>query len=131
MWLRDPRCAKVVEDAWLEGLYKPDRAQITNCLDSCRARLSAWNKLEFGHVKRQIERSENSLRHLGQHPKHNFEQIQDVRRSLNYWLDAENTMWHQRSGHLWITDGDRNTSFFHPKASNRKEWNSIKGLTDD
>ena len=24
--LRDPRCAEVVEDAWMEGLYKPDEA---------------------------------------------------------------------------------------------------------
>ena len=39
-------------------------------------------------------------------------------RSLNYWLDVENTMWHQRSRHLWIIDGDHNTSFFHQKASN-------------
>ncbi|KAL0013096.1 hypothetical protein SO802_000165 [Lithocarpus litseifolius] len=40
-------------------------------------------------------------------------------------------MWHQQSRHLWITDGDRNTSFFHQKASNRKDWNSIKGLIDE
>nr|POF16853.1 hypothetical protein CFP56_17421 [Quercus suber] len=88
MWLRDSRCAEVVEEAWMEGLYKPDGAQITNCLDSCRAHLSAWNKLEFGHVKRQIERLEKSLHHLEQHPERNFEQIQEVLRSLNYWLDA-------------------------------------------
>lgn len=118
MWLRELRCAEVVEDAWMEGLYKPDGVQITNCLDSCRARLSAWNKLEFGHVKRQIERLENPLQHLEQHPECNFEQIQEVHRSLNYWLDVENTMWHQRSRHLWIIDGDHNTSFFHQKASN-------------
>ena len=118
MWLRELRCAEVVEDAWMEGLYKPDGVQITNCLDSCRARLSAWNKLEFGHVKWQIERLENSLQHLEQHPERNFEQIQEVHRSLNYWLDVENTMWHQRSRHLWIIDGDHNTSFFHQKASN-------------
>ncbi|XP_075675072.1 uncharacterized protein LOC142644317 [Castanea sativa] len=40
MWLRDPRCAEVVQDAWQDGLFKPDDAQITNCLDSCRERLT-------------------------------------------------------------------------------------------
>ena len=58
MWLREPRCAVVVEEAWMEGLYKPEGSQITNCLDSCQSRLSAWNKIEFGHVQRQIERYE-------------------------------------------------------------------------
>ena len=40
-------------------------------------------------------------------------------------------MWHQRSRHLWITNGDWNTSFFHQKASNRKEKNSILGITNE
>ena len=118
MWLQDPRCANIVQEAWHKGLYKPDGAAITNCHATCHDQLTAWNKLEFGHVKRQIERLENSLQHLEQHPERNFEQIQEVHRSLNYWLDVENTMWHQRSRHLWTIDGDQNTSFFHQKASN-------------
>ena len=57
--------------------------------------------------------------------------IQEDRKALNCWLNAENTMWHQRTKHLWITNGDRNTSFFHQKASNRKQRNFINDLTDD
>ncbi|XP_075670157.1 uncharacterized protein LOC142639915 [Castanea sativa] len=64
MWLRDPRCAEVVQDAWQDGLLKPDGAQITNYLNSCRERLTTWNKLEFGHVGRQILRLEKKLQCL-------------------------------------------------------------------
>lgn len=71
------------------------------------------------------------LQSLEQNPQHNAEQIHEVRKALNCWLDAENTMWHQRSKHLWTTDGDRNTSFFHQKDSNRKEKNSILGIIDE
>ena len=67
---------------------------------------------------------------LEQHHRPNHKHIEEVRKALNCWLDAENTMWHQRSRHLWITDGDRNTSFFHQKASNRKDRNLIRGITD-
>lgn len=75
MWLRDPKCAEVVQEAWLEGLYKPNGSQITNCLDSCKARLSSWNKNEFGYVGRQIARLEKELQVLEQNPPCNFEHI--------------------------------------------------------
>lgn len=39
-------------------------------------------------------------------------------------------MWHQRSRNMWITDGDRNTNFFHQKAFNCKQQNVIHGLSD-
>ncbi|KAK9988586.1 hypothetical protein SO802_028825 [Lithocarpus litseifolius] len=131
MWLRDPRYAEVVQDAWLKGLYKPNGAQITNCLDSCKKKLQKWNKVEFGHVGKQIARLEKKLQFLERDPDLHENDIQATCRDINYWLDVENTMWHQRSRHLWITDGDRNTSFFHQKASNRKQRNIIEGLCDE
>lgn len=39
-------------------------------------------------------------------------------------------MWHQRSRNMWITDGDRNTNFFHQKAFNCKQQNVIHGFSD-
>ena len=58
MWLRDLRCAEVIQEAWMERLYKTEGTPIINCLDSCRARLTSWNKLEFGHVGRLKARLE-------------------------------------------------------------------------
>ena len=64
MWLRDPRCAEGVEDSWCEGLYKPDGHTMTNCLESCRERLLAWNKSEFGHVGQRIDSLQKRLQAL-------------------------------------------------------------------
>ena len=55
MWLRDPRCFEVVQEAWQEGLYKPDGFPITNCLETCRDRLQHLNKTEYGHVGQKIQ----------------------------------------------------------------------------
>ena len=84
MWLCDPHyCAKVVQDALLEGLYKPNKAQITNCLDSCRNRLQTWNKVEFGHVGKQIARLEKKLQFLERDPQLHENNIQATRRDIN------------------------------------------------
>lgn len=37
-------------------------------------------------------------------------------------------MWHQRSRMKWLHDGDRNTSYYHMKATGRKSRNRIQML---
>lgn len=64
MWLWDPWCTEVVQDAWNEGLYKTVGIPITNCLNSYKAQLAYWNKTEFGHMGRQITRLEKELQVL-------------------------------------------------------------------
>lgn len=45
-------------------------------------------------------------------------------------MKEEEIYWGQRSRALWLKDGDRNTPFFHNKASNRKQRNSIFRIRD-
>lgn len=45
-------------------------------------------------------------------------------------LDKEDSMWNQRSRLNWIQAGDRNTTFFHSKASSCFQRNTIDGLFD-
>ena len=40
-------------------------------------------------------------------------------------------MWAQRSKVQWLCDGDKNTRFFHSKATQRRRRNYIKGLYDE
>jgi len=46
-------------------------------------------------------------------------------------MDKEDDMWRQRSRISWMQSGDRNTRFFHEKASARYKKNLIKGLMDE
>lgn len=130
MWLQDPRCAKVVQEAWHEGLYISNGDSIINYHNTCHHHLTEWNKREFGHVGNQIKRLNHKLQLLEQNPIQNEVEIWEVRAALNKWMDAENTMWHQQSWNLRITSGDRNIAFFQQKASNQKDRNSITGICD-
>ena len=59
--------------------------------------------------------------------------IQDMRRTrveLNCWHEKEDTIWHQWSRINRFQSRDRNTGFFHAKASSRQKKNHMEGLLD-
>ena len=49
---------------------------------------------------------------------------------MGSWLGTEEVMWQQRSRNMYLLAGDRNTWFFHVKASNRNQKNLIEGMED-
>lgn len=56
---------------------------------------------------------------LQQTSRETIHDIRETRVQLNCWLDKEDAMWKQRSRLNWFREGDRNTRFFHAKASAR------------
>ncbi|XP_042964663.1 uncharacterized protein LOC122298887 [Carya illinoinensis] len=58
------------------------------------------------------------------------QQIQQGRKDVQEWLQKSEIMWRQRSKVLWLAEGDRNSQFFHHKASQRKKKNCIKRIKD-
>ncbi|XP_023878479.1 uncharacterized protein LOC111990942 [Quercus suber] len=132
MRLKDRRCEEIVKTEWEEEeIIATDRV-LERCLERCRAELSAWNKSEFGHVGRKISELQSRFEGLERQPS-STEQIRELKNTrveLNCWLDKEDVMWRQRSRLNWFQRGDRNTSFFHAKASARQKKNLIVGLMD-
>nr|XP_023870319.1 uncharacterized protein LOC111982934 [Quercus suber] len=133
MWLKDGRCEDIVKAAWEEGLQTGTGGLLRSCLEQCRDNLDAWNKEEFGHVSKKIAELQRRLEWLELQPA-SPDMISDMRSTradLNCWLDKEDEMWRQRSRLNWFQEGDRNTSFFHAKASARHQKNYIEGLVDE
>ena len=56
--------------------------------------------------------------------------LKKLEAEINTLLDKEEKMWSLRARVNWLKDEDRNTRFFHSKASQRRHRNYIKGLFD-
>ncbi|KAK2427531.1 hypothetical protein QL285_026105 [Trifolium repens] len=50
---------------------------------------------------------------------------QKLQKELDEVLKHEEVMWFQRSRTKWLVDGDRNTSYYHLKTTNRRRRNNI------
>lgn len=58
-------------------------------------------------------------------------EINKVRGEINELIHQEEIFWRQRSHAIWLPTGDKNTKFFHRRASQRQWKNQIDGLTND
>ena len=58
-------------------------------------------------------------------------QIRKLENQISNMLMDEEIYWKQRSRAEWQKEGDRNTKYFHTKASTRKRKNRIWGVEDN
>ena len=61
----------------------------------------------------------------------NVSRLRKGRKELDELLISEEIMWRQRSRVQWMRGGDKNTEFFHSRASTTKKKNRISKLQDD
>lgn len=60
----------------------------------------------------------------------NGEEIRKIENQINNMLMDEDVYWKQRARANWLREGDKNTRFFHSKATVRKRKNKIWGIED-
>ncbi|XP_038997431.1 uncharacterized protein LOC120122376 [Hibiscus syriacus] len=58
----------------------------------------------------------------------NFQSLWEAKKELKNIVDKEEMYWAQRSRVSCLKDGDRNTKFFHARASGRKKRNWVAGI---
>ena len=51
--------------------------------------------------------------------------VRELKKEIDELVDKEYSMWFQRSKVLWATNGDKNSKYFHCRATQRKRKNSI------
>ncbi|XP_073353989.1 uncharacterized protein [Aegilops tauschii subsp. strangulata] len=92
--------------------------------------LAAWDRTEFGSVMGEIKKLKGELDSLRTQPgrtgpSHTETKIMDRLVELYH---REEILWRQRARLEWLSHGDKNTYFFHLRASRRRRKNKIKAL---
>ncbi|KAK9995716.1 hypothetical protein SO802_020402 [Lithocarpus litseifolius] len=94
--------------------------------------LIAWSRATFGNTRTRLEQKQGELTTLMEEGYgQNLERIHGVTEEINELLHHEEIYWRQRSRSLWLKAGDKNTNFFHQRASQRRKKNNIMGLYDE
>ncbi|KAM6574984.1 uncharacterized protein LOC115696372 [Cannabis sativa] len=96
--------------------------------------LQDWHVKKFGKMKKKISKAQREVSRLNSTATasdNHLHNVQSAEKILEELLANEEQYWQQRSRVDWLKSGDRNTKFFHSKASARHSNNKIKELRDD
>ena len=115
--------------AWAQFEGDSMVGQITNMAES----LKVWSADIYRKFGKQIEKVEKDLQWTQQQPisETMCNTQTDLEKKLDDLYAKHEAYWHLRSRVAEVRDGDKNTKYFHHKASQRKKMDFVTGLFDD
>uniref|UniRef100_A0A803P3X8 Reverse transcriptase domain-containing protein n=1 Tax=Cannabis sativa TaxID=3483 RepID=A0A803P3X8_CANSA len=131
-WAAEEECGKIIESVWLDGSNWGDPHGLRSQINHCGEILKDWNKDKKAELRARTKKLKEELKVVSSSTdEKDWQHRRKVERDLNAVEEKEEILWRQRSRAIWLAHGDRNTKYFHHKASQRKKKNTIKGLFDE
>uniref|UniRef100_A0A803PQ54 Reverse transcriptase domain-containing protein n=1 Tax=Cannabis sativa TaxID=3483 RepID=A0A803PQ54_CANSA len=135
-WLTEPSFFTTVNNSWSSsnsGSNSNPLSSFLNKQSTCIVDIQTWNK-SFNSLSfriKDIDRQLNSISSLLPASSEQLSEVSNLQSQLDSLLYKQEIFWKQRSKVHWLRAGDKNTKFFHHKASSRKKTNFIRNLTLD
>ncbi|TYI86331.1 hypothetical protein E1A91_D04G058000v1, partial [Gossypium mustelinum] len=95
--------------------------------------IKSWQKHNYWRMKREINRLEDNINKIIDSTSrgNSVKLLREYHHRLKHLYDREERYWAQRSRVQWLKGGDRNTKYFHAKATGRLKKNSIEKIKDE
>ncbi|XP_012853800.1 PREDICTED: uncharacterized protein LOC105973324 [Erythranthe guttata] len=132
MWINKDECEEVVRRAWEDSEGTDPIEKLIQNTRACRTALIQWNRSVGCMPQREIAKTQQRI-HLLDSRNQTSEvkkELRELRKKLEHLYNDNDAYWKQRSRIQWMREGDRNTKFFHAKATARKRANTVDKLKD-
>ena len=129
-WITHNDFHRLLNDKWGRG------SDLIHTLNELTPSLKEWNHDTFGNIfkrKRELLARLNGIQNSPNYGYSNFlENLEkELQEQLAMTLYQEECLWFQKSRNQWISDGDRNTKYYHSKTIVIRRRNKILTLRDN
>ena len=130
-WLLWDECEEVIKEAWAKG--GEGETGLTLAKEKIKVygtELLAWGSSKTNPDTEEIKRLQHQIEALNsaEATMENRAEFLEVSKKMDALLMKQEIFWAQRSRISWLKHRDRNTKFFHAKASQRRRKNYIQRI---
>ncbi|GLT96020.1 hypothetical protein SLE2022_136690 [Rubroshorea leprosula] len=132
-WIKEPECEDRIEEGWKVGRGNTNISRVLSKIALCGSLLTKWSQAKFGNIPERIKHLQQELLSIknGSAQDNSSGTMEALENELSDWQRKEEVLWKQQFRVQWLKEGDRNTAYFHNRASARRKKNHIAALIDD
>lgn len=123
----------MIQEAWDNGVEGSSALEtVSKKIGGCALELQVWGASKTHLGTEEIKNLQKRIEVLNRIPptQQNRSDFLQTSKELDEWLRKQEIYWAQRSRVNWIKHVDKNSIFFHLKASQRRQKNFIQGIMD-
>lgn len=131
-WAEEEECRVLVKENWGISSHFLRMQDVACSIGACVGKLSVWSANKRRNLKRDIADCQKALTRASAslYPGC-WSSIRTLENKLDRLYEIDELYRKQRSRMEWLRGGDKNTGYFHWKASGRHVRNAIRGLFDE